>query len=103
MLKEAKTVIEEINNIQNSLYNVAKIMANNDDINWNELMYMRDAIGRNCAMFIETWYNKIMDIRVMEQRVMDQRVMDQRVMDQRVIYQKVMEKRVMEQKAMEVV
>ena len=64
MLKEAKEVMEEINNIQSSLYNVAKIMANNDDINWNELMYMRDAIGRNCAMFIETWYDMMMDIRV---------------------------------------
>ena len=64
MLKEAKTVIEEINNIENSLYNVAKIMANNDDIDWKDLMYMKDALGRNCATLLETWYEKVMDIRV---------------------------------------
>ena len=64
MLKEAKTVIEEINNIENSLYNVAKIMANNDDIDWKDLMYMKDALGRNCAALLETWYEKVMDIRV---------------------------------------
>ena len=64
MLREAKTVIEEINNIQNSLYNVAKIMSNNDDINWKDLMYMQDALGRNCAMLLETWYDVVMDIRV---------------------------------------
>lgn len=64
MLKEAKTVIEEINNIENSLYNVAKIMANNDNIDWKDLMYMKDALGRNCAMLLETWYEKVMDIRV---------------------------------------
>ena len=64
MLKEAKTVIEEINNIENSLYNVAKIMANNDDIDWKDLMYMKDASGRNCAALLETWYEKVMDIRV---------------------------------------
>ena len=43
MLREAKTVIEEINNINSSLYNVAKIMSNNDDIDWKDLMYMKDA------------------------------------------------------------
>ena len=64
MLKEAKTVIEEINNINSSLYNVAKIMSNNDDIDWRELMYMKDALGRSCAMLLETWYDKVMDIRV---------------------------------------
>ena len=64
MLKEAKTVIEEINNIENSLYNVAKIMANNDDIDWKDLMYMKDRLGRNCAALLETWYEKVMDIRV---------------------------------------
>ena len=64
MLKEAKIVIEEINNIENSLYNVAKIMANNDDIDWKDLMYMKDALGRNCATLLETWYEKVMDIRV---------------------------------------
>ena len=64
MLKEAKEVIEEINNINSSLYNVAKIMSNNDDIDWRELMYMKDALGRSCAMLLETWYDKVMDIRV---------------------------------------
>ena len=64
MLKEAKTVIEEINNIENSLYNVAKIMSNNDDIDWKDLMYMKDELGRNCAALLETWYEKVMDIRV---------------------------------------
>ena len=64
MLKEAKTVIEAINNIENSLYNVAKIMANNDDIDWKDLMYMKDALGKNCAALLETWYEKVMDIRV---------------------------------------
>ena len=64
MLKEAKTVIEEINNINSSLYNVAKIMANNDDIDWKDLMYMKDALGRDCATLLETWYEKVMDIRV---------------------------------------
>ena len=64
MLKEAKTVIEEINNIENSLYNVAKIMANNDNIDWKDLMYMKDALGKNCAALLETWYEKVMDIRV---------------------------------------
>ena len=64
MLKEAKIVIEEINNIENSLYNVAKIMANNNDIDWKDLMYMKDALGRNCAALLETWYEKVMDIRV---------------------------------------
>ena len=64
MLREAKTVIEEINNIENSLYNVAKIMANNDDIDWKDLMYMKDALGRDCAMLLETWYDAVMDIRV---------------------------------------
>ena len=64
MLREAKTVIEEINNINSSLYNVAKIMANNDDIDWKDLMYMKDALGRNCAALLETWYEKVMDIRV---------------------------------------
>ena len=64
MLREAKEVIEEINNIENSLYNVAKIMANNDDIDWKNLMYMKDGLGRNCATLLETWYEKVMDIRV---------------------------------------
>ena len=64
MLQEAKTVIEEINNVESSLYNIAKIMSNNDDIDWRELMYMKDALGRNCATLLETWYEKVMDIRV---------------------------------------
>ena len=64
MLREAKEVIEEINNINSSLYNVAKIMANNDDIDWKDIMYMKDALGRSCAMLLETWYDAVMDIRV---------------------------------------
>ena len=64
MLKEANILIEEINNIENSLYNVAKRMANNDDIDWKDLMYMKDGLGRNCAALLETWYEKVMDIRV---------------------------------------
>lgn len=64
MLREAKEVIEEINNINSSLYNVAKIMSNNDDIDWKNLMYMKDALGRSCATLLETWYEKVMDIRV---------------------------------------
>lgn len=64
MFEKEKKVIEEINNIQNSLYNVAKIMANNDDIDWKKLMYTDDGLGRNCAMLLETWYDAVMDIRV---------------------------------------
>ena len=64
MLREAKEVIKEINNIENSLYNVAKIMANNDDIDWKKLMYTEDGLGRSCAKLLETWYEKVMDIRV---------------------------------------
>ena len=64
MLREAKKVIEEINNVESSLYNIAKIMSNNDDINWKDLMYMKDALGRSCATLLETWYEKVMDIRV---------------------------------------
>ena len=65
MNNKEKEVIEEINNIESSLCNVAKIIATNQDIDWRKLMYTKDALGRNCMMFIETWYNKIMDIRVM--------------------------------------
>ena len=64
MFEKEKKVIEEINNIQNSLYNVAKIMANNDDIDWKKLMYTEDGLGRSCATLLETWYEKVMDIRV---------------------------------------
>ena len=65
MLREAKEVIEEINNINSSLYNVAKIMSNNDDIDWKKIMYMKDALGRDCAMKIYNYHDLIMDIRVM--------------------------------------
>ena len=64
MFEEERKVIEEINNVESSLYNIAKIMSNNDDIDWKDLMYMKDALGRNCAALLETWYEKVMDIRV---------------------------------------
>ena len=64
MFKEEKKVIEEINNVESSLYNIAKIMANNDDIDWKKLMYTEDGLGRSCAKLLETWYEKVMDIRV---------------------------------------
>ena len=64
MLKEAKTVIEEINNVESSLYNIAKIMSDNDNIDWKKLMYTEDGLERNCAMLLETWYDAVMDIRV---------------------------------------
>ena len=64
MFKEEKKVIEEINNVESSLYNIAKIMSNNDDIDWKKIMYMKDALGRDCAMLLETWYDAVMDIRV---------------------------------------
>ena len=64
MFKEEKTVIEEINNVESSLYNIAKIMSNNDDIDWKKLMYTEDGLGRSCAKLLETWYEKVMDIRV---------------------------------------
>ena len=64
MFEEEKKVIEEINNVESSLYNIAKIMANNDDIDWKKLMYTKDALGRSCATLLETWYEKVMDIRV---------------------------------------
>ena len=64
MFEEEKKVIEEINNVESSLYNIAKIMSNNDDIDWKKLMYTKDGLGRSCATLLETWYEKVMDIRV---------------------------------------
>ena len=64
MFEEERKVIEEINNVESSLYNIAKIMSNNDDIDWKKLMYTKDELGRSCATLLETWYEKVMDIRV---------------------------------------
>ena len=65
MDNKVKKVKNNIDKISELLYETAKIMSNNDDIDWKNLMYMKDGLGRSCATLLETWYEKVMDIRVM--------------------------------------
>ena len=64
MDNKVKKVKNNIDKIGELLYETAKIMSNNDDIDWKDLMYMKDGLGRSCATLLETWYEKVMDIRV---------------------------------------
>ena len=64
MNKEVRKVKENIDKIGELLYETAKIIATNQEIDWTDLMYFSyDEV--NCASKIYNYHDLIMDIRVM--------------------------------------